>query len=78
MAKLPSLGAVSMAFIPFLAMCFTVPLWDRVYPFVLGMPFNMFWLVSWILLTPLFMWQAYRMETVHMKAMEQEVKTHAK
>lgn len=42
--------------------CFTVPLWDRVDPMVFGLPFNLFWLVSWILLTPLFMWGAYRIE----------------
>jgi len=29
---------------------------------VLGMPFNLFWLVSWILLTPLCMWGAYKLE----------------
>jgi hypothetical protein len=29
---------------------------------VLGLPFNFFWLISWLLLTPLFMWGAYRVE----------------
>lgn len=37
-------------------------LWDRVYPMVLGLPFNFFWLISWLLLTPLCMWGAYRLE----------------
>ena len=76
MAKLPSLGALLFAGIPILAMCFTVPLWDRVYPLVCGLPFNMFWLVSWILLTPLFMWQAYRLETSHIKALTKKEKTN--
>jgi hypothetical protein len=31
-----------------------------VYPRVLGLPFNFFWLILWLLLTPLFMWGAYR------------------
>ncbi len=69
MARLPSLGAVFFAAIPFVAMCFTVPLWDRVYPFVLGLPFNLFWLVLWILVTPLFLWRSYRIEHAHMKDM---------
>jgi hypothetical protein len=48
--------------IPFAAICFSVPLWDRIEPFVLGLPFNFFWLLLWMLLTPLFMWCAYRLE----------------
>jgi len=39
-----------------------VSLWDRVYPMILGLPFNFFWLISWLLLTPLCMWGAYRLE----------------
>lgn len=44
-------------------MCFSVSLWDRIYPIVLGLPFNLFWLTLWIVLTPLCMWGAYRIET---------------
>ena len=44
-------------------MCFTVSLWDRIYPIVLGLPFNLFWLTLWMLLTPLCMWGAYFIET---------------
>ena len=61
--KKPSLGALLLSLVPFAAMCFTVPAWDRVDPTVLGLPFNIFWLVSWILLTPLWMWGAYRLES---------------
>jgi hypothetical protein len=50
-----------LASLPFLATCFTVPLWDRVYPLVLGLPFNMFWLVAWIPLTSLCLWGVYRL-----------------
>ena len=59
----PSLGAVLIALIPFTAMCFSVPVWDRVFPMVFGLPFNLFWLISWLLLTPLCMWGAYHLET---------------
>jgi len=60
--KRPSLGALLIALIPFVAMCFSVPLWDRVYPMLLGIPFNMFWLISWIVLSSLCLRGAYRLE----------------
>ena len=60
--KRPSLGSMLLALIPFAAICFPVGLWDRVYPLVLGVPFNFFWLTCWLLLTPLCMWGAYRLE----------------
>jgi len=60
--KKPSLRALALTLIPFIGMIFTVPLWDRIYPRILGMPFNLFWLVSWILLTSLFNWVAYRID----------------
>jgi len=43
-------------------MCFSVALWDRIDPVVAGLPFNIFWLIAWILLTPVCMWAAYRLE----------------
>ncbi len=58
----PSLGAILVGFVPLMALCFSVPLWDRVYPIVFGLPFNCFWPILWILLTPLIMWAAYRVE----------------
>ena len=59
----PSFRAISLGLIPFVAMCFSVSLWDRVYPMVLGVPFNFFWLLAWIVLTPLCLWAAYRIES---------------
>jgi hypothetical protein len=29
---------------------------------VLGLPFNFFWLIAWLLLTPVCMWGVYRLE----------------
>ena len=60
--KPPSLKAILLGLVPFVAVCFSVPLWDRVYPTVFGLPFNMFWLVAWLLVTPLVMWGVYRIE----------------
>jgi len=58
----PCLASLLVGLIPIIAVCFSVPLWDRIYPMVLGLPFNLFWLISWILLTPLCMWGAYHFE----------------
>jgi len=60
--KKPSLATLLLALIPFVAMCFTVPLWDRIQPMLLGLPFNLAWLIGWIVLTPLCLWGAYRIE----------------
>ena len=60
--KRPSIGAILVSLVPFAAMCFSVPLWDRIEPVVWGLPFNFFWLISWIVITPLFMSAAYLLE----------------
>jgi len=60
--KRPSLGSILLGLVPFAATCFSVALWDRVYPTVLGLPFNVFWLILWLLLTPACMCWAYWLE----------------
>jgi len=57
--KRPSLGAILFGLIPFAAICLPVSVWDRIDPRVFGLPFNFFWLISWLVLTPLCMWGAY-------------------
>lgn len=66
----PSPGALLLALIPFVAMCFTVPLWDRIEPMVLGLPFNLFWLIAWIVLSSGCMSLAYRLECARATADE--------
>jgi hypothetical protein len=58
----PSVAALLLGLVPMVAICFSVSAWDRITPMVLGLPFNLFWLIAWIVLTPLFMWGAYRIE----------------
>ncbi len=58
----PSAAAAALALIPFVAMCFSVSLWDRIEPRLFGLPFNLCWLIGWIVLTPLCMAWAYRIE----------------
>lgn len=52
---------VALMLLPFIAICLSVSLWDRVYPLILGLPFNMFWLVSCIPFTTLCLWALYRL-----------------
>ncbi|MCU1225876.1 MAG: hypothetical protein JWQ42_3969 [Edaphobacter sp.] len=58
----PSLLAVAIGIIPFIGMCFSVEWWDRVSPMVFGLPFNLFWLILWILLSSGCMALANRIE----------------
>jgi uncharacterized protein DUF3311 len=60
----PSPGAVLVGLIPFLAMCFSGSAWDRVYPMLFGVPFNIFWLLSWIVLTSVCIGAMYRLEAL--------------
>lgn len=61
--KPPPIGALALGAIPFAAMCFSVALWDRIEPMILGLPFNLFWLILWIVLTSCCMWGAYRLDS---------------
>src|SRR5579863_5131098 len=54
--------------IPFLAMCFSVSLWDRIYPLVFGLPFNLFWLMAWIPLSALCLTGVYFLRKPFMAA----------
>ena len=60
--KRPSTGALLLALVPYVALCFSVSLWDRVEPRILGIPFNLAWLIGWIPLSSLCLWGAYRLE----------------
>jgi hypothetical protein len=39
---------------------------------ILGMPFNFSWLMSWLILTPVCMWGAYRLEARRARAAKRE------
>ena len=65
--KKPSLLALLLASIPVFAMCLSVALWDHINPMILGLPFNLAWLLCWIVLTTLCLWAAYRLESAREK-----------
>ena len=60
--KKPSPGALVLGLIPFVAMCSSVARWDRVDLMIFGIPFNLIWLICWIVLSAVCMWAAYRVE----------------
>jgi len=65
--KKPSASAVLLGLIPFAGMCFSVSFWDRIEPMLFGMPFNLFWLICWIVLSSSCLWAAYKLETARDK-----------
>ena len=60
--KRPTLLSLVLSSVPFVGMCFSVSLWDRIEPRVLGIPFNLAWVMTWLVLTPLVMAIVYRLE----------------
>ncbi|QIN84261.1 DUF3311 domain-containing protein [Rubrobacter tropicus] len=51
-----------LAALPFLGILVGVGFANRVEPFVLGMPFILFWIVAWVLLTSVIMAVVYRLD----------------
>jgi Protein of unknown function (DUF3311) len=66
-AEKPSPVALLLGLMPFVAMCFSVAVWDRLDPLILGVPFNLAWLVCWIMLSAVCMAAAYRVEAARNK-----------
>jgi hypothetical protein len=61
--KKPSAAALLLGMIPFVGMCLSVGLWDRVNPMIFGLPFNLAWLIAWIVLSTSCMAIAYHVES---------------
>ena len=51
-----------LAALPFLGILVGVTFANRVEPFVLGMPFILFWIVTWVVLTSFIMAVVYRLD----------------
>ena len=49
-------------FIPMAAIILAFPFYNRIEPFVLGLSFNYFWIFSWLFLTSLCLYIAYRLD----------------
>lgn len=53
---------VLLAAIPLAALSIAVPFVNRVEPRVLGLPFLLFWIAAWVLVTPAALWAIGRIE----------------
>jgi hypothetical protein len=54
--------ALILGAIPFITMVFALPLVNRIEPIILGLPFLLFWLLAWVVLTPVILALAYKLE----------------
>ena len=48
--------------IPFIGMCVLLPLADRIEPYVLGVPFLLFWIVLWMILSSVVLLIVYKLD----------------
>jgi hypothetical protein len=48
-----------LAAVPVLALVAALPFVNRVEPLVLGLPFLLFWMLAWVMVTPAFLGAAY-------------------
>jgi hypothetical protein len=61
MAKRRHVRALFPALVPAVALVVGLPFVNRLEPVVLGLPFLLFWILGWVLLTPFFLAVAYLM-----------------
>jgi membrane protein implicated in regulation of membrane protease activity len=54
--------ALILGAIPFITLVFALPLVNRVHPIIIGLPFLLFWIICWVLVTPLILVAAYLLE----------------
>lgn len=57
-----TLYALLLGAIPFMTLVFALPLVNRIHPVILGLPFILFWILAWVILTPLILFLAYTLE----------------
>ena len=54
--------ALLLGAIPFITLVFALPFVNRTEPVILGLPFLLFWILSWLILTPAILFTAYVLE----------------
>ena len=54
--------ALILGAIQFVTLVFALPLVNRIHPVVLGLPFLLFWILAWVILTPAILFLAYVLE----------------
>ena len=64
-----------LALLPAIGMLAGVPFANRVQPYVLGLPFLLFWIVLWVVITSVVMGVVYALDRATLRALEDEVAT---
>jgi hypothetical protein len=54
--------ALLFAAVPFITLVLALPLVNRLEPVILGLPFLLFWILTWVVLTPPILFAAYLFE----------------
>lgn len=61
-----------LAVVPAIGMLGGVPFANRVTPYVLGLPFLLFWVTAWVVLTSVIMWIIYVLDRAREPRSERE------
>ena len=61
-----------LAVVPAIGMLGGVPFANRVTPYVLGLPFLLFWVTAWVVLTSVIMWIIYVLDRARESRSERE------
>ena len=61
-----------LAVVPAIGMLGGVPFANRVTPYVLGLPFLLFWVTAWVVLTSVIMWIIYVLDRAREPGSERE------
>ena len=72
MRKLGTKLSLLFAAIPFITLVFFLPVVNRLEPVILGLPFLLFWILLWVVLTPPILFIAYMCEKKFNRADEGE------
>lgn len=48
--------------IPFMGLCVLLPLANRIEPYILGVPFLLFWIGLWMILSSVILYIVYRLD----------------
>lgn len=51
-----------LAVIPFITLVFVIPYINREEPYIFGLPFLLFWIAVWVLISSIIMWFIYWLE----------------
>jgi hypothetical protein len=56
---------IGLACLPFLALIIGLPLANHTEPYLMGMPFILFWTVLWVVLTSVIMFIIFKLDPVN-------------